>query len=323
MILIILFLNIISYSEHRDTIYERDSKIIYDLIFEQNYKEALFYADKLIENKSENPVGYLLKVEVYISRNEDFRKSENLDAIKKIHNELESIISSLKNKSHQNYFNGILSIQKLYLSSKNYQLFNLIDESFTLKSSFRNCIKENYNVEESNYYLCNYYYWSSKYIPTTSNNKKANKQNLVKIIESLILNKSYLELTSLNNLIWIMHEEKEFQKMIEYAELGLDKYPKNREYLWALLTAYEKNNNQLKVIEVLKQIEDASIINNEINKYTLVTSKLKLAKIYYDKNQIVLAKKYLDELFEIKHDSSIINIDKKYNEAKVLLNQIK
>jgi len=215
-----------------------------DLIIKGEYDKLLEYTKSLKESGDELP-GSFLDASMFYAR---MGELESLEGIADFHEEVEYIISETKSRIDKNpndiesrfYLGSVLSFRAV-IRQKEGGIFRAWRDGANGKKELEKCLELAPEFLEPHLAIGSYRYWASaknpfKFLPFV---KDERKKGISEINENIKFG-SFSYALSLNQLIWISLDNKDYDRAESIAQKGMELYPSSRFFLYpAAITAQE------------------------------------------------------------------------------------
>jgi len=251
-----------------------------EFIMEQNYEEANITFNALDKAFPNLPFGKLYLSAVLITKANDLAIPLETEKIKKYLDDAEDIIetTSERNMLWYNYSMGLVRGYRAYFESLQGRWFSTFTDGISAVNYFEKCLKIDSSFNDAKIVIGTYKYWKSvkaAWLPFFADESGEGFALLNKGIEK----ESYNFASGVISLLWIYIDKKKFSTAITLAEETLKKYPKNRNYKWALARAYE-DVNLSKAIELHYELLASYASVKQANRINEITLKHKIAQDY-------------------------------------------
>ncbi len=253
----------------------------------EKYDSALQVFNNLIALYPEHPAGYFLTAALWQSRMMDYEtrqwEPEFYLGIEKAITKARQYLENNPQDAYANFFLGGALSYKSFQLARNKKYIPAIRIALKSVSVLNKTIEIDSTLCDSYLGVGSYLYWRSKitqkiaWLPFFSDQRKEGIANLLQACEC----GRFSKWAALSNLAWIYIEEKEYDKAIQIAENGLDRFPSSRFFLWPLGDAQMKSENWNAAIDTYKKLlvlVQRDTINNHYNEIVI---NLKLANCYH------------------------------------------
>ncbi|GBD94754.1 hypothetical protein BMS3Abin05_02366 [bacterium BMS3Abin05] len=254
-----------------------------DATIVQKYNLSYAIFDMLIAMNPDDPRGYFYKAAAIQSKmmdREDY--SEGKGFLKNIRKTIRISMKILKNHPDDGwasfYAGSAYSYYALYLihEKKYFKGLRLAQKGIHYLNK---AVSSDSTVYDAYLGIGTYEYWRSrktqflKWLPLFPDKKK---EGLAKI--KLAMEKSkYAKGVSLNELVWIEMDRKNWRAAIRFAERGLAQYPGSRFFQWPLAEAYYQGHFYYKAANAFAQLLDSYLKEDLPNHYNAAICAYKVA----------------------------------------------
>ena len=271
------------------------SKIISELLANENYEVALLFADSIKSSDPQNPFGALLIATILNSRAIDFEDGEDDEKLEQACQEVENLsliyFADKYSSLVYRFYLGTVEMYRMLVQVKRGSYFKafrgirragkLFDEAVKIDSTFWDA-----------YYgtgVYTYYRSSRAGLLRTLHLISDNRERGISYIHLAAENGTITALAAQNTLAWIALERKEYENSLEMSSRLNRKHPKTRAFLWCkgnalrklyrweeVIVAYtqllnsvtsEQRNNHFNQLGCLHSLAQA---NTELQNWTLV-----------------------------------------------------
>jgi tetratricopeptide (TPR) repeat protein len=277
----------------------------------EQYAEALEHFAQIKRDFPDSPAGSFFSAAIFQSKMMDFEtthwkiqfyKEADL-AIKLAENAIE------KNPPNPNnyFFLGGAKAYKSFQMGREGKYLSAIKTAMSSMSNLNKAHEIDSTFCDSFLGIGSYQYWRSQvtkklhWLPFFSDHRKEGIENIAKTIEC----SKYSKWAALSNLAWIYIEEKNFEKSIEYAFIGLDHFPNSRFFLWPLGDAQFQKGDYDLAIQSYGSIL-ASVTKEDFNNhYNEIVLYYKLAQCHDKTNKLNKAFEFTQLAIKTKPDEEV------------------
>ena len=271
-------------------------------LLHNNYDAALNSFEKLSFEHPELPFGDIYSAVTLIIKSDDYLIEAEDDRIKSLIESSEKKSERLIKKDDESVWNiygyALSKGLKAYYYGVRESYLKAFDEGIEALELFQECIEEDDKFYEALIALGTYKYWKSiklkpvLWMPFLEDEVEAGKNILEKNLDNSFYNKAL----AAYSLVWIYINDEEYPKAIQLSISYLNKYPKNRLFLWAKARALEETQ-PLAAVKTYENILDnlpaeGKTLNN------IILLKHKMAMIYNklgnNESALALSREILD-----------------------------
>ncbi len=245
-----------------------------DLTLKQDYGRADSVFRVAIVRFPHNPLGYLYRAAVMQTISMDYLDPLNFDAF-------DSLLSTAKSEANKIVDEYPQSSIGYYLlgTAEGFDAYSRVDagnwvvgiaKGLGAASDFKKAVELDSTYYDAYVGVGTYYYWKSRKTEFLNWALGDRRSEGIRLLELAVLRAEHNRFAALSALTAIYTDCGKFDRAIECAMLGLQKYPDNRIFLWGLAAAQEQSGKFAEAVEtyrhLLKNIIDARISNpyNEI-----------------------------------------------------------
>ncbi|MGD8779828.1 MAG: tetratricopeptide repeat protein [Ignavibacteria bacterium] len=293
-------------------------------IWNHNYDEAVKIFSELDANKPGLPFGKIYHAVALMMMQNDLN-IENDDEITGLLEDAENLSEELLDKDDDDLWaNYFYALTKSYVSqyhtlTKDY--LNALADGLISIGYFERCLEMNPDFYEAYVAIGAYKYWSSEltkdlnWIPFINDEREEG----LKLIEESIELSFYGKETAYNILIWTYISKGDYNKAVEVCNKVLEEYPGNRIFLNGLAKAYSLFDKR-KAIETYQKVIDSYASNNQLNIYSEIEYKMKIANLYREMGEDLSAVSKYNEVIKSCGDNE--NLDESIKEKKLQVENI-
>ncbi len=286
-----------------------------DLTMKQDYPAAKKTFWEVINKYSDHPAGYVYLAGVLQSEFSDYGRVFEEDLYDSLLTEgelrAEKLIARKETADWGYYFLGTAKGFRGFTESESGNLPGGFVQSIKAANNLERCLELNPKFYAAMDILGSYYYWRSKlsWLPFVSDRREEGIQLVVKSIE----NSDYDRILGKNNLMLIYTEENRYDDARAMAEMVLQEYPDNRNFLWGLMTIEEKTNNKEGLRSTVERLLHSILSAPVVNYYREATCRVKLAKFALEEKDYALAIDESSKVIALKKYTGMTAGDLKQN----------
>jgi len=201
-------------------------------------------------------------------------------------------------------------------------------KGFASVSSFKDAIRLDSSMYDAYGGIGAFYYWRSRkteyfnWLPFIGDARPEAFAFLKKTIDSGLYNRY----TALSMLAAIYADAGLYDKAIECSRAGLERYPANQVFLWALATAWHKLGNSREAADAYERLIQAFADEMENNRYNEIVCRLNLSRFKLELADSVQVRKNLIAILKFRKGDFPVELQNraqdKLEQAKELLRKV-
>jgi tetratricopeptide (TPR) repeat protein len=256
-----------------------------DLTFRQKYDGADSLFSYVAREFPEHPAGYLYQAAVMESRAMDYEMQIDVarfDSLIKLGKKNSQLLIDKKPSSPWGHFflgsaYGYDSYARVYRGD----WFGGALQGFASVSEFKKALA----YDSTSYDACagigTFYYWRSRrtayfnWLPFLGDDRT----EAFRLIEKTIREGVYDRYTAISMFVTICIDAEKYDTAAYYADLGLERYPDNRLFLWGKATALQKSGKFAAATEAYRRLLQNIVDERENNHYNEIVCRLNLVKV--------------------------------------------
>ncbi len=253
-----------------------------DLTLRQEYDRADSVFRYVMMKFQGHPLGYLYSAAVMEARSMDyldpldFGRYDSLLGLAKT--EAEKIISDYPDSPMGYYYNGTAVGYDAYAQVDAGNWLGGIMKGLSAASDFKKSVALDSTFYDAYVGVGTYYYWKSRktdFLNWALGDRRADGIRLLEIAAEKGEQNKYTALSALSAIYLDSHE---FDRSIQCAKRGLERYPENRIFLWALAAALEQSGTYTDAVQTYKHLL-ANILRTKMpNPYNEILCRLNFVK---------------------------------------------
>ena len=294
----------------------------------QQYSRAYSIFDSLIALNPNDPRGYFYKAAAIQSKMMDLEDyTEGADFVKFIRKtiHLSEVIVREHSLDGWGYFyaGSGYSYFSLYLLQKKKYFKGL---RFAQKGIglLNKAVSTDSTVFDAYLGIGAYEYWRSrktkflKWLPIFPDHTKDG----IRKIRLAFRKSRYAQAISLNELIWVEIDQKNWRAAIDYAKQGLAQYPGSRFFLWPLAEAYFRGGFHRQAANVFARLLKTYQTETLSNHYNEAICAYKVAMSAFFDHDYVRSEQYCEKFFSLKNPADYQKrLEKKTKKLRKLLKE--
>lgn len=186
-----------------------------------------------------------------------------------------------------------------------------LEYGFKTLSELEQCLIADPSFPEPYIALGVYKYWRSSlmqtvHIPFTGDEREEGIKMIKKAFGSPLG-----DFLARNQLAWIYYDYKKYPELIAVAEEGLKKYPDSRFFLWVLGEGFKNEKQYDSALETYSRIRKTLEQNGYEKEYVYMKCILKMAGVYYLKEDFISAQSRCDQILASLPDNKLTSKQKR------------
>lgn len=300
-----------------------------DLVMRQEYDRALSVFRQISQVEPESPIGLLYQAAVIQARSADYNLKLNRHAFDSVLTaadlRVKSAFGGLAKKETEAkalFFAGSILGYESYISSEEGDWFRAITKGLAAVSKYREALKRDSTLYDSNVGLGTYLYWKSRkiyWLPFVSDDRKEGIQLLIDGYTKGIYNR----FMAASSLVMVLTNAGDFQRAVEYSDQVLRIYPRNRHFLWAKAYALEKWGKKEEAILGFERYLSAVKSDITANSFGELSVELKLAELFWKTGDQVKAKAFIARVLHYRTTSFSMHLREQVEEKIKRAGQLK
>jgi tetratricopeptide (TPR) repeat protein len=192
-------------------------------------------------------------------------------------------------------------------------------------SKFEEIIEKDSSFYDAYVGIGTYYYWRSRkteflhWIPFIKDDRELG----IKMLTAGAEHSEYNRYAAISSLISIFLDTKNYKLAEEWSNRGLSYYPKNRIFLWGLVTALDRQNRSAEAVSAYSSLLENIISANAPHPYNEIVCRLNLVKSKVSLNDTTNVVYHLKRLLSYEGCSYPASLQSrakaKFEEARALL----
>lgn len=201
-------------------------------------------------------------------------------------------------------------------------------KGFASVSSFKDAIRLDSSMYDAYGGIGAFSYWRSRkteyfnWIPFVGDARPEAFGFLKKTIDRGLYNRY----TALSMLVAIYADAGSYDKAIECTRAGLDRYPANQVFLWALATAWQKLGNSREAADAYERLLRAFADEKENNRYNEIVCRLNLSRFKLELGDTLQVRENLVAILKFRRGDFPAHLrsraQNKLEQAKELLREV-
>ena len=201
-------------------------------------------------------------------------------------------------------------------------------KGFASVSSFKDAIRLDSSMYDAYGGIGAFYYWRSRkteyfnWLPFIGDARPEAFAFLKKTIDSGLYNRY----TALSMLAAIYADAGSYDKAIECSRAGLERYPANQVFLWALATAWHKLGNSREAADAYERLIQAFADEKEDNRYNEIVCRLNLSRFRLELADTLQVRENLTAILKFRKGDFPVELQNraqdKLEQAKELLHKV-
>ncbi|MCX6135627.1 MAG: bacterial transcriptional activator domain-containing protein [Ignavibacteriales bacterium] len=280
-----------------------------DLTWQQKYREADSVFQSLIKEYPDHPAGYVYRAGVIQTRAVDHElqvDQQSFDSLLVLAKErAKAMIEAGGNDTRWGYFylgsaEGCDSYARVYRGDWMGGAMRGV-ASF---SAFKDAIDRDATLYDACAGIGGFYYWRSRktehfnWLPFVGDDRPKAFPLLANTVEHGVYNRY----TALSMLVAIYTDAGNYDKAIECAQVGLERYPSNQVFLWGLTTALRKSGKTREAITSFERLLASLEEEEGENGYNEFVCRLNIATLRMEIGDTDHVRQYLTSILKLKPD---------------------
>ena len=277
---------------------------------EQSIQQNYFIAEKtfatLIESDKNNPQGYFFLAAVLQSKMMDYETDIWEEKFISLLDKTEIYANKILNKNDKDiwayFYLGSAFSYRAFYEGRNKDYISSIKYAMSGISSLNKIIEINPQFYDAYFGIGSYKYWRSKatryinWLPLLSDERDQG----IEMVKQAALKGTYTKYAAINQLTWILIDNGKVTDALKWANIGMQKYPNSRFFLWGAAKSHFNLHNYTDALLLYKKILN-SILKFDINNhYNEVICYYKIAQCNYNLAKYDEAKLFYDKIFTLK-----------------------
>lgn len=184
------------------------------------------------------------------------------------------------------YLGNTYSYKGLYLAKRG-SLIPGIKSARKGTGYLKSAVKLDRDLYDAYLGLGNYKYWSGritkylKWLPGISDERSKG----IEMVEMAVEKGKFSRWVGINSLAWIEYDRKAYMSALDFFQMGLEKYPGSRFFLWGIADTYYKIGNYGKAILVYDNLLESIRKEEYNNGYNEVVCRFKMIKCLMEEKE--------------------------------------
>ena len=256
-----------------------------DLTLRQDYQAADTLFRFVAREFPEHPAGYLYQAGVVQARAMDYERQIDVarfDSLIRLGKQrAQQLIDEAPSSPWGHYFLGTAYGYDSYARVYRGDWFGGALQGFASVAEFKKAIARDSTMYDAYAGIGTFYYWRSRrtayfnWLPFLGDDRK----EAYTLIEKTIRRGTYNRYTAISMLVTICIDAERYDTAASYANLGLERYPDNRIFLWGAATALQKAARFAEATQVYRRLLRSILDEKENNHYNEIVCRLNLAKV--------------------------------------------
>lgn len=303
-----------------------------DLAWQGKRTQADSLFQEAIREFPDHPAGYVYRAGVMQSRAMDYENQ--LDEAR-----FDSLIQLAKEKAKGlmqregdakwgHFFVGTAEGYDSYAHVYRGDWVNGTLRGFASVSSFKDAIRLDSTMYDAYGGIGAFYYWRSRkteyfnWIPFIGDDRP----EAFTFLKTTIDRGLYNRYTSLSMLAAIYADAGAYDKAVECARTGLERYPANQVFLWALATAWHRLGNAREAADAYERLLGAFADDKENNRYNEIVCRLNLSRFKLELGDTLQVREHLLAMLKFRSGDFPEHLQSraqdKLDQAKELLRKV-
>ena len=256
-----------------------------DLTLRQEYDGADSLFRSVAGEFPEHPAGYLYQAAVIESRAMDYEmqidvsRFDSLITLGKKNSQL--LIDNEPSSPWGHFFLGTAYGYDSYARVYRGDWFGGALQGFGSVSEFKKALAQDSMLYDACAGIGTFYYWRSRrtayfnWLPFLGDDRA----EAYSLIEKTIHEGIYDRYAAISMLVTICIDAQKYDTAASYADLGLERYPDNRLFLWGKATALQKAEKFGEATEAYRRLLKSILRERENNHYNEIVCRLNLVKV--------------------------------------------
>jgi tetratricopeptide (TPR) repeat protein len=256
-----------------------------DLTLQQDYEAADSVFRYVAREFPDHPAGYLYQAAVAQTRAMDYElqiDAATFDSLIKLGKQkAQGLIEGEPSSPWGHFFLGTAYGYDSYARVYRGDWFGGALQGFASVSEFKKAIACDSAMDDARAGIGTFYYWRSRrtayfnWLPFLGDDRK----EAYALIEQTIGQGTYNRFTAISMLVTICIDAGKYDTAAYYANLGLERYPENRMFLWGKATALQKAEKFGEAAEAYGRLLNSILSEKENNHYNEIVCRLNLVKV--------------------------------------------
>lgn len=256
-----------------------------DLTLQQDYRQADSLFSCVAREFPEHPAGYLYQAAAMQSWAMDHEMqidAERFDSLIKLGKQkAQHLIDVEPSSPWGHYFLGTAYGYDSYARVYRGDWFGGALQGFASVSEFKKAIARDSAMYDACAGIGTFYYWRSRrtayfnWLPFVGDDRK----EAYTLIRKTVRQGTYNRYTAISMLVTIYIDAERYDSAAYYANLGLERYPENRMFLWGEATALHKAERYAEATRAYRRLLKSILDEKENNHYNEIVCRLNLVKV--------------------------------------------
>jgi tetratricopeptide (TPR) repeat protein len=276
-----------------------------------DFSGAAVIFQQLIDQYPERPFGYFYLGATYQAEMLD---AENYDKVEEFKNLMEKCIDLAEIQQQQNhgtiwayFFEGSAYLYKSFMDSKMKKFWGAYRNAARGSGRLEKVIELDSLCYDAYLGVGSYKYWKSSkakfltWLPIMKDERKLG----IEMVFTAIQKGSFVRLVGRDQLAWILLDNGRAEEALALAKENHNLYPHSRFFLWTLVEIYYRNEQWNEAFSLYEKLLHVVRRLPDNNHYNEITCLLRMAEIYYIREDYMSTELLASEILRLKLSEEI------------------
>ncbi|MDZ7261804.1 MAG: hypothetical protein ONB05_06840 [candidate division KSB1 bacterium] len=282
-----------------------------ELTIEQKYDEAQAKAQEAINMDKDNPIGYLFQAASLQSMMMDYESLQWKEQFDSLLNMALDVarrwIKKDQDPAWGHFCSGSALCYKAFFLGREKEYFSALHHCLKGVAHLERALSLDSTLYDAYLGIGSYKYWRSRktrilnWLPFI----KDERLEGIDLVRRTVEKGMFSRYAAINGLAWMLMDAGRIQEAINIANLGHEKFPESRFFLWCLAQGYFKLKDYRKANHYYQQILSSLLKEPYNNHYNEIICRYKIAYGHFQLEQYAQAVAQCDTILALKLDNEI------------------